>query len=233
MRERPNGTPAGLSIGHTLTRLPSFCLRVPHGYVSTASIALAVKPPNVEVHFIMPAVLNMISQNAFLPGDILTASNGKTIEVLNTDAEGRLCLCDALVYAEKHIGDLDAMVDIATLTGACIVALGNDIAGMWTPSDDLSEALMNAAKGTPDKYWRMPLAEEYAEQLKSKIADLRNIGQGRGASSITAALFLKEFVKTKEWAHLDIAGTAWSDKKGGATGFGVRTMVNWVESLSA
>lgn len=192
-----------------------------------------VKPKDVEVHFIMPAVLNLISAEAYLPGDILTASNGKTIEVLNTDAEGRLCLCDALVYAENVVGDLDAIIDIATLTGACIVALGNGMAGLWSPSDALSDALLSASKGTEDKFWRMPLPDEYAEQLKSKIADLRNIGTSRMAGATTAALFLREFVKTKEWAHMDIAGTAWSDKKNGATGFGVATLVKWIESYAS
>jgi leucyl aminopeptidase len=191
-----------------------------------------LKPAGVEIHFIMPAVLNLISDTAYLPGDIITASNGKTIEVINTDAEGRLCLCDALIYAEQTVGGMDAIVDIATLTGACIIALGNGIAGFWTPSDKLAAALTTASEGTPDKLWRMPLPEEYAEQLKSKIADLRNIGVGRAAGSITAALFLKEFVKTTEWAHIDIAGTAWSDKAGSATGSCVRTLVKWAETYS-
>lgn len=192
-----------------------------------------LKPPGVEVHFILPAVMNLVSAEAYLPGDILTAANGKTIEVLNTDAEGRLCLCDALIYAEKVVGGMDAMVDVATLTGACIVALGNGLAGMWSPSDALAERLLAAAAGTEDKMWRMPLPEEYVEGLKSKIADWRNIGAGRAGGSITAALFLKQFVEMDEWAHLDIAGTAWSDKKSGATGWGVRTLTNWVESYSA
>jgi leucyl aminopeptidase len=199
---------------------------------STLSCFIAVKPPGVEVHFIMPAVLNMISDRALLPGDIVTASNGKTIEVINTDAEGRLCLADALVYAEKHVDNLDAIVDIATLTGACIVALGNGCAGLWSTSDALSDSLLAASKGTPDKFWRMPLPDEYTDLIKSKIADLRNIGTSRAGGSITAALFIREFVKNKEWAHLDIAGTAWNDKDCCATGFGVRTFVNWVNAMS-
>jgi leucyl aminopeptidase len=180
----------------------------------------------------MPAVLNMISDRAMLPGDIVTAGNGKTIEVINTDAEGRLCLADALVYAEKTIESLDAIVDIATLTGACIIALGNGCAGLWSNSDNLSDALLAASKGTRDKFWRMPLPEEYVEQIKSKIADLRNIGTSRAGGSITAALFIREFVKSKEWAHLDIAGTAWNDKESSASGFGVCTLVNWVRNLN-
>lgn len=199
--------------------------------LGAAKVIGAVKPENVEVHFIMPAVENMIGNRAIHPGDILKSSNGKTVEVLNTDAEGRLCLADALVYAE-NLGDVDYIVDLATLTGAIIVSLGNDVAGMWTPSDELADALSNAGKNVGEALWRMPLVEDYGEQLKSKIADLRNIGMGRAAGSIVAALFLKEFVKTKNWAHLDIAGTVWSDKKGGATGYGVKTIFNWIENLS-
>lgn len=199
--------------------------------LGTAKVVGALKPDNVEVHFIMPAVENMIGDRAIHPGDILKASNGKTVEVLNTDAEGRLCLADALVYAE-NLGDVDYVVDIATLTGAIIVSLGNDVAGMWSSSDELADTLTNAGKAVGEALWRMPLVDEYVEQLKSKIADLRNIGTGRAAGSITAALFLREFVKTKNWAHLDIAGTVWSEKKGGATGYGVKTMYQWIESLS-
>lgn len=189
-----------------------------------------LKPKGIEVHFIMPAVENMLSDKAIHPGDILKASNGKTIEVLNTDAEGRLCLADALVYAEK-LGEVDYIVDMATLTGACIVSLGNDVAGVWSTSDELAAALVKCGEDVGESMWRMPLYEDYAEQLKSKIADLRNIGAGRAGSSIIAALFLKEFVTTKNWAHIDMAGPVWSEKKGGATGYGVKTMVEWVESL--
>lgn len=199
--------------------------------LGTAKIVGETKPDNVEIHFIMPAVENMIGDRAIHPGDILKASNGKTVEVLNTDAEGRLCLADALVYAE-NLGDVDYVVDLATLTGAIIISLGNDVAGMFTTSDELADSLSKAGKEVGEALWRMPLVDEYAEQLKSKIADLRNIGTGRAGSSIVAALFLREFVKTKNWAHLDIAGTVWSDKKGGATGYGVKTMYNWIESLS-
>ena len=189
-----------------------------------------LKPENVEAHFIMPACENMISGTAIHPGDVVTASNGKTIEIYNTDAEGRLTLADALVYAEK-LGDVDYIFDIATLTGACIVALGNDVAGMWTNDDEFAKIVESIAKKNDDKLWRMPLPEEYQEQIKSKIADLKNTG-GRAGGSITAALFLKHFVKKAKWMHLDIAGTAWSEKKGGATGWGVRTFVDFVETMS-
>lgn len=190
------------------------------------------KPEGIEVHFIMPGVENMLSDRAIHPGDILKASNGKTVEVLNTDAEGRLCLADALVYAEK-LGEVDYIVDVATLTGAMVVALGNDVAGFWSASDGLADRLSDSSEFMGEKLWRMPLVSEYAEQLKSKIADLRNIGTGRAAGSIIAALFLKEFVKSENWAHIDIAGTAFADKQGGATGFGVKTFVQFVDGLAA
>lgn len=192
-----------------------------------------LKPSAVEVHFIMPAVENMLSDRAIHSGDILTASNGKTVEVINTDAEGRLCLADALVYAQTKLGEeqLDYVVDLATLTGAIIIALGNDVAGMWASSDELADMLKGAGAEVGEKFWRMPLVDEYVEGIKSRIADLKNVSGGRAGSSITAALFLREFVTAKHWAHLDIAGTVWAEKKDGATGFGAKTLVKWVEGL--
>lgn len=197
-----------------------------------AAKAIGQLKPDVEVHFISAVTENMISGKAMHPGDILTASNGKTIEVNNTDAEGRLTLADALVYADK-LG-VDAIVDLATLTGACVVALGNDIAGLFTPDDDVASQLENAAKASGEKIWRMPMEEKYFDGLKSGIADMKNTGP-RGGGSITAALFLKQFVKNKAWAHLDVAGPVWADKESGynnagATGFAVRTLVSWVMS---
>lgn len=186
--------------------------------------------PDVEVHFIVAATENMISGHALHPGDILTASNGKTIEINNTDAEGRLTLADALVFAEK-LG-VDAIVDLATLTGACVVALGDDIAGLWTPQAELATQLTQAAELAGEKLWQMPIEEKYFEGLKSPIADMKNTGP-RAGGSITAALFLKQFIKDTHWAHLDVAGPVWTDKENGynssgATGYGVRTLVNWV-----
>ncbi|MEM6752651.1 MAG: leucyl aminopeptidase [Cyanobacteria bacterium P01_C01_bin.38] len=198
-----------------------------------AAKAIAQLKPDAEVHFISAVAENMISGHAMHPGDILKASNGKTIEVNNTDAEGRLTLADALVFADK-LG-LDAIVDLATLTGACIVALGSEIAGMFTPSDDLASELKIASESAGEKFWRMPMEEKYFEGLKSGIADMKNTGP-RAGGSITASLFLKQFVKdTPAWAHLDVAGPVWTDKENGynpsgATGFGVRTLVNWVLS---
>ncbi|NJN60453.1 MAG: leucyl aminopeptidase [Coleofasciculaceae cyanobacterium RL_1_1] len=197
-----------------------------------AAKAIAQLKPDVEVHFISAITENMISGKAMRPGDILTASNGKTIEVNNTDAEGRLTLADALVYADA-LGT-DAIVDLATLTGACVVALGNDIAGLWSDTDELADGLLAAAKTAGEKYWRMPLEDSYFDAMKSTHADMKNTGS-RAGGSITAALFLKKFVKDTPWAHLDIAAPVWSDKgsaytPAGATGFGVRTLVNWVMS---
>jgi len=194
--------------------------------LGAARVVAETAPEHVEAHFIIAACENMVSENAMRPGDILTASNNKTIEVINTDAEGRLTLADALVYAEK-LGKLDAIVDIATLTGACIVALGNDYGGLWSSSNELAAELQQAAKASGELLWLMPLAAEYKEQTKSSIADLKNVGAG-GGGSITAALFLQEFVKETPWAHMDIAGPVWNDKAGGATGYAVRTLAHFV-----
>jgi len=198
-----------------------------------AAKAIGQLKPDAEVHFISAATENMISGHAMHPGDVLKASNGKTIEVNNTDAEGRLTLADALVFADK-LG-VEAIVDLATLTGACIVALGNEIAGLFTPSDELASELQKASESAGEKFWRMPMEDKYFEGLKSGIADMKNTGP-RAGGSITASLFLKQFVKdTPAWAHLDVAGPVWTDKENGynpsgATGFGVRTLVNWVLS---
>jgi len=197
-----------------------------------AAKAIAQIKPDVEVHFISAATENMISGQAMHPGDILTASNGKTIEVNNTDAEGRLTLADALVFAEK-LG-VDAIVDLATLTGACIIALGTDIAGLWATDEALASQIKAASVAAGEKFWQMPMEEKYFEGLKSPIADMKNTGP-RPGGSITAALFLKQFVKETPWAHLDVAGPVWADNEdgsnnAGATGFPVRTLVNWVLS---
>jgi leucyl aminopeptidase len=197
-----------------------------------AAKAIAQIKPDVEVHFICAATENMISGKAMHPGDILKAANGKTIEVNNTDAEGRLTLADALVYAESL--EVDAIVDLATLTGACIIALGNDIAGLWSTDEKLAQELKTAAESAGEKFWQLPMEERYFEGLKSQIADMKNTGP-RPGGSITAALFLKQFIKDTPWAHLDVAGPVWSDKpngvnNSGATGFPVKTLVNWVLS---
>ncbi|RZC70994.1 hypothetical protein C5167_034804 [Papaver somniferum] len=200
-----------------------------------------IKPLGVEaryifllfflVHFIVAACENMISGTGMRPGDIVTASNGKTIEVNNTDAEGRLTLADALVYACNQ--GVDKVVDLATLTGACVVALGPSVAGIFTPSDDLAKEVTAASEISGEKFWRLPLEESYWESMKSGVADMVNTGS-RPGGSITAALFLKQFVDEKvQWMHIDMAGPVWNDKKRAATGFGVSTLVEWVVKNSS
>lgn len=198
--------------------------------VICAMQAIGQLKPRIAVDAYIPTVENMINGQATRPGDVVKASNGKTIEILNTDAEGRLILADALVLAEKD--GAKTIVDIATLTGACVTALGDDYAGYFTDDDELSKSLAKASELASERLWRMPLAPEYREQIKSSVADIKNIG-GSSGGAITAALFLKEFVKKARWAHLDIAGPAFTagDKgyiKKGGVGFGVRTLVNLV-----
>ncbi|OYY49889.1 MAG: leucyl aminopeptidase [Methylophilales bacterium 28-44-11] len=170
----------------------------------------------LNVVAIIPTCDNMPSGNALKPGDVLTSMAGLTIEVLNTDAEGRLILCDALTYAERF--EPSAVVDIATLTGACVIALGHHPSGLFSNNDALAKELLEAGEKSHDRAWHMPLWEEYQSQLDSNFADIANIG-GRAGGSITAACFLSRFAKKYEWAHLDIAGTAWkSGKEKGGTG---------------
>jgi leucyl aminopeptidase len=165
---------------------------------------------------LIPACENMPGGAATRPGDIVTSMSGQTIEILNTDAEGRLILADALSYAERF--EPQAVVDIATLTGACIVALGHVCSGLFANEEGLAGELQAAGADSWDRVWRLPLWEDYQEQLKSNFADFANVG-GRAAGSVTAACFLSRFTRRYDWAHLDIAGTAWkSGKEKGATG---------------
>jgi len=159
---------------------------------------------------------NMPGGNAFRPGDIITTMSGKTVEILNTDAEGRLVLCDVLTYVQRFSPNI--VIDIATLTGACVVALGNHFSGLFSNDDQLAYALEKSSRQTNDKIWRLPLSLEYEKELHSNFADLSNVGRGK-AGAITASCFLAQFSKKYTWAHLDIAGTAWkSGKNHGATG---------------
>ncbi|MEO8417783.1 MAG: leucyl aminopeptidase [Methylophilaceae bacterium] len=165
---------------------------------------------------IIPTCENLPDGNAIKPGDVLTSMSGQTIEVLNTDAEGRLILCDAITYAERF--EPEVVVDIATLTGACVIALGHHASGIFSNNDGLAKELVQAGENALDRAWHMPLWEDYQEQLNSNFADMANIG-GRAGGSITAACFLSRFAKKFDWAHLDIAGTAWkSGKEKGSTG---------------
>ncbi|KNH04680.1 Cytosol aminopeptidase PepA [Candidatus Burkholderia brachyanthoides] len=178
--------------------------------------AIAEMGLKLNVIGVIPTCENMPAGNAVKPGDIVTAMNGTTIEVLNTDAEGRLILCDALTYAERF--KPAAVVDIATLTGACIIALGHHNTGLFSKDNALAGELLDASREAVDPAWRLPLDDEYQDQLKSNFADLANIG-GRPAGSVTAACFLSRFATAYPWAHLDIAGTAWkSGAAKGATG---------------
>ncbi|CAD6561069.1 leucyl aminopeptidase [Paraburkholderia sabiae] len=178
--------------------------------------AVAEMGLKLNVVGIIPTCENMPAGNATKPGDIVTSMKGLTIEVLNTDAEGRLILCDALTYAERF--KPAAVIDIATLTGACIIALGHHNSGLFSKDDALAGELLDASKEASDPAWRLPLDDEYQDQLKSNFADIANIG-GRPAGSVTAACFLSRFTEAYPWAHLDIAGTAWkSGAAKGATG---------------
>ncbi len=190
----------------------------------------------VEVHGIVPATENMINGHAMRPGDVIRASNGKTIEVLNTDAEGRLILADALCYASKL--NPDYMIDLATLTGACVIGLGEEISAVMANDQLLSEKVLEASRQAGEKMWPMPLEARYNMLLESPIADLRNIATSRYGGSITAGLFLQNFVaEGLRWAHLDIAGPAFAERPlssyigRGGTGFGVRTLIRFLRSL--
>lgn len=189
--------------------------------------ALGKLKPKVNVVGIIPATENMPSGKALKPGDVIRSMSGQTIEVLNTDAEGRLILCDALTYAQE-IYQPSQIIDMATLTGACIIALGHHISGLMGNNDELIQAILKAGNRTYDRFWQLPLSEEYDAQLKSNFADMANIG-GRAAGTITAAQFLQRFIKKVPWAHCDIAGTAWvSGEHKGATGRPVPAMVEFL-----
>ena len=188
------------------------------GAASVLGTFKAIAEMNLSINAvgIIPTCENMPDGNAIRPGDVLTSMSGQTIEVLNTDAEGRLILCDALTYAERF--EPDVVVDIATLTGACVIALGHHASGLFSNKDSLAKELLQAGENSLDRAWHMPLWNDYQNQLDSNFADMANIG-GRAGGSITAACFLSRFAKKFDWAHLDIAGTAWkSGKEKGSTG---------------
>jgi leucyl aminopeptidase len=202
--------------------------------VAATLLTVARLKPKVRVVGVMPLVENLISGRATRPGDIVRAHNGKTVEIGNTDAEGRLILADAMAFAVKKFKP-DVVVDIATLTGACITALGDDIAGLFTHDDELAAALLGAAEKTRERCWRLPLPADYKELLKSKVADINNMPKSPSGAAISAALFLSEFVENTPWAHLDIAGPAYRKEavrtcEAGGTGFGVRLFCDWLET---
>ena len=197
--------------------------------------AIASLKLKVNVIGVMACAENAIGSKSVKPGDIITAYNGKTVEILNTDAEGRLILADALSYTEDKYKP-DYMVDIATLTGAVSIALGNQYAGLMTQDKDLQEIILKASEETDERLWPLPLNEHYMDEMKSDVADLKNIGEGRNAGTIRGGVFLSSFIRKSRWAHLDIAGVSWNHKKSGcqpkyASGFGVRLFVNLCQKI--
>ncbi|STZ75616.1 leucyl aminopeptidase [Bergeriella denitrificans] len=197
--------------------------------IGTFCAAVKLKLP-INLIAIVPTCENMPAGNANKPGDVITSMKGLTIEVLNTDAEGRLILCDALTYAEQF--KPRAVIDVATLTGACIIALGHDVSGVMGNNQELVDSLLAASKAVDDKAWQLPLFDTYKDQLKSNFADIPNIGSP-GAGTITAGTFLSYFTEDYPWAHLDIAGTAWkSGGEKGATGRPVPLLLNYLRNLA-
>jgi leucyl aminopeptidase len=195
--------------------------------IGTMATVAALKLP-VNLNVVVPAVENLPGSKATVPGDIFKSMSGQTIEILNTDAEGRLILCDALTYSRRF--KPDTIIDVATLTGACVIALGKHHTGLMSHDDALADEIVEAGVNASDRAWRLPLSDEYAEQLKSNFADFANVG-GRDGGAITAGCFLSKFTDGLKWAHLDIAGTAWkSGQKKGATGRPVPMLSEFVMS---
>jgi leucyl aminopeptidase len=212
------------------------------GAVIAMHTVLAAAKLNVPVRVVSVLALteNLISSTAYKPGDLVRTMSGKTIEVLNTDAEGRVVLADALHYAQRTYNP-DVVIDLATLTGACVVALGPEAAGIMGNDEGLIKSLIESGEETYERLWQLPMWPEYAEYIKSDFADMKNVvsnGPGIGAGTITAAKFLENYInKGQKWAHLDIAGTSWMDadrgwRPKGASGFGVRLLINYLKKLS-
>ncbi|HSV96491.1 MAG TPA: leucyl aminopeptidase [Spirochaetota bacterium] len=202
-------------------------------YTIKAAAELGLKK---NLYAVIPLCENMVAGNSYRPGDVYRAFNGITVEIGNTDAEGRLILADALAYTEKRLKP-DFIIDIATLTGACLVCFGEIIAGLLSPSDELAEAVRKAGEETGERVWRLPLYKDYAEDLKSDMADMSNVSSTRNAGTIIGATFLNAFVESTPWAHIDIAGTSWGSKQRGyrpknATGYGVRLFIEVIKTLA-
>ncbi len=210
--------------------------------VATAIIGAARLGLKKNVVGVVGLAENRINGKAYLSGDILTSMNGKTIEVINTDAEGRIVLADCLTYIQRK-EKVSEIIDLATLTGAMVVALGNFVTGVFTHHDDLYQRVFQAGENSWERVWRLPLYNDYALQIKSDVADVENSG-GRAAGSITAAMFLSEFIENKlPWLHMDIAGTSFMEDstypyakkpyypKEGATGVGTRLLINYLEGV--
>jgi leucyl aminopeptidase len=203
--------------------------------VAATMIAVSSLKPKHRVVGVLPLVENMVSGSAIRPGDIVKSFSGKTVEIGNTDAEGRLILIDAMAYAIKKYKP-DTLIDLATLTGACVVALGHKFAGVFSKDRELSDAVIASGNSVHERCWPMPLPDDYKELIKSDLADISNMPSSRYGGAITAALFLSEFVGDTRWAHIDIAGTVFH-KKGsdycapGGTGFGVRLLCDLIDRL--
>ena len=192
----------------------------------------------INVVGIIPSVENMPGGESYRPGDIIKLYSGKTAEILNTDAEGRIILADALSYGEKQYSP-KAIIDFATLTGACIIALGTNIAGIVSNNDKLTQKIMESSKRTTEEIWELPLNGDYMDMVKSDVADMKNVGIGRAAGTITAAAFLRNAIENTPWIHIDIAGVAWTQvatkekpyNPKGATGFGVRLILDYLQNI--
>jgi leucyl aminopeptidase len=192
---------------------------------------------SVNVVGIVPSVENMPGGDSYRPGDIIKLYNGKTAEILNTDAEGRLILADALAYGEKQYSP-KAIIDFATLTGACIIALGNNVAAIVSNNERLKQKINESSIRTTEEVWELPLNDDYMDMIKSNVADMKNIGIGRAAGTITAAAFLRNSIEETPWVHIDIAGVAWTQgatkskpyNPKGATGFGVRLILDYLQT---
>ncbi|MCP4136365.1 MAG: leucyl aminopeptidase [bacterium] len=202
-------------------------------YTIKAAAELKLKK---NIYAVIPLTENMLSNDAFRPGDVFKAYNGTTVEIGNTDAEGRLILADALSYTVDKLKP-EYIIDLATLTGACVVTFGETVAALLSNDEELAESITAAGEKTGEKIWQLPLYSSYEENMKSDIADIRNIPTERNAGTITASIFLKRFIGETKWAHIDIAGTAWYSKPRGyrpknATGYGVRLLVDLIKNLS-
>jgi len=192
----------------------------------------------VNIVGIVPSVENMPGGESYRPGDIIKLYGGKTVEILNTDAEGRLILADALSYGEKQYSP-KAIIDFATLTGACIIALGTNVAAIVSNDEKLTKKINEAANRTSEEVWELPLNQDYRDMIKSEVADMKNVGIGRAAGTITAAAFLRNAINYTQWIHFDIAGVAWTQiatkekayNPKGATGFGVRLILDYLQKL--
>jgi leucyl aminopeptidase len=218
----------GLSIKPTDGMKTMKCDMAGAATVLGAMQAIARLKLPVNVIGLCGLVENMLSGDSYKLGDVLTARSGKTIEVLNTDAEGRLVLADVLDVALQL--NPARIIDLATLTGACLVALGSDVAGLMTNDESWAQVVKAAASATGEQVWELPMFPEFGEQIKSEVADIKNVGEGRWGGAITAAKFLEEFVAGKPWVHLDIAGPAFFESSkswldAGGTGYGVRTLI--------